>query len=245
MKWQVNLKVTIFTIFFFPLFVFLGFWQLDRAAYKIDLMEQKEKDGSTSAIPFSQAVNSISSASIPVIAEGTFYKHRYWLLENQWYQRRLGYHVIHPFKTDHGIVLVNRGWVPRGQYRLDNPDIDVPLERIVVTGKWLKPVDSPFIKQKILEQHVWPSRILEIDTYRMSQQFGDTLLDNIIKINFYDPVAYPFEINISMMGPEKHRGYAVQWFLMSITLLFAWLFTNSNLGRVIKLSRPAPNSEEL
>ena len=103
---HVRIYYWLFMIAVITLGIFLGFWQLDRAQQKVDLL-QKQKNNAELNI-------SGEYVHAPIL-----------LLDNQVVNGKVGYEVIQLFKTEttQQIVLVNRGWVPAKKERHLLPDI--------------------------------------------------------------------------------------------------------------------------
>ena len=114
--------LTIVGIALFFGFVTLGTWQVQRRAWKLDLMERVETRLHQPPISVSQLLGSEPADRIgeqhayqPVFAEGL------WLADKTIFSQALtelgaGFWAITPLQTANGqIVLVNRGFVPEGQ----------------------------------------------------------------------------------------------------------------------------------
>jgi hypothetical protein len=64
------------------------------------------------------------------------------LLDNQVRDGRPGYHVLTPLRMAENAILINRGWVPLGEFRQVLPDRECP-RMIMTIGGWLaQPVQS-------------------------------------------------------------------------------------------------------
>ena len=115
----------------------LGFWQRDRAHQKEALNAQ--------IVAFEQApVQRVGAAAIAlkdvnfhrVTARGTFMPDRVVFLDNRPYMDQPGFYVVMPLKlADGGVVLVNRGWLPRNlSDRTGIAPYDTPAGEVEIDG---------------------------------------------------------------------------------------------------------------
>jgi surfeit locus 1 family protein len=115
----------------------LGFWQRDRAHQKEALNAQ--------IVAFEQApVQRVGAAPIAlkdinfhrVMARGTFMPERVVYLDNRPYMDQPGFYVVMPLKlADGGVVLVNRGWLPRNlSDRTGIAPYDTPAGEVEIDG---------------------------------------------------------------------------------------------------------------
>jgi surfeit locus 1 family protein len=94
----------------------LGIWQVQRRAWKLDLIDRIERRVHAEAVPILpasswQAVNAADDEYRHVTASGRFLHDRETLVHALTIDGP-GYWVITPLQTSDGIVLVNRGFVP-------------------------------------------------------------------------------------------------------------------------------------
>jgi surfeit locus 1 family protein len=225
---EINLKVTFFSLFFLPLFLWLGFWQLQRADEKRYLEEEWQRLNLMKPVPFDQK----TSSARRVYIEGEFDQEHYWLLEGQIFNGRVGYHVIMPLNTVASTVLVNRGWVASGKYREQIPIFETPQGTVTVQGLLASPTDSPLVKERY-SMPEWPVKILEIDFDIQSKQYEKPLIDKILKIDDTSPGALDVLWSPINMSATKHLGYAFQWFSMALAIVVLWIFSNSNVYQLM------------
>lgn len=247
-QFEFNWKLTLFTLLLLPLLIRLGFWQLSRAEEKRLLQDTQLAQQALPPVDYSPSA--IPADFRLVRAEGQFDTQHYWLLEGRHYNGKLGYEVLMPLQLAKGWLLVNRGWVPAGKYREDNPQITTPSGQIQVTGSLVTPSDSPLINHKDQQQHIvqWPPRILEIDIELLNHHYATTLSDTaptrpsiftnkVLHISAENEAAFAVEWRSINMSPQKHTAYAVQWFSMALALMVLWLFASSNLSQLIAAPR--------
>ena len=97
---------------FFPLFIALGFWQLQRAEEKKALQLQWQMNQAEASLmwPPSPGALDASLRFKPVVLKGHFDSAHQFLIDNQLQGGQSGYHVLTPLRLSEGpAVLINRG----------------------------------------------------------------------------------------------------------------------------------------
>jgi surfeit locus 1 family protein len=207
-----------------PILLALGVWQLNRAEEKRVSIRLQEQRQSTE--------NLVLTAIMPDSSETLLYKsiqavghydssHQY-LLDNQISKGRAGYFVLTPFrlKNENKAVLVNRGWLPLGQSRSDFPDISVDMGETTIAGRINR---FPSVGLKLARAEIptdsWPALVQVIDANVLAKHLGYPLFSFQIELDDQAANGFKREWQESLtMTPEKHIAYAVQWFLLAITL---------------------------
>ena len=207
----------------FVLTVLLGNWQLRRADEKVVLALQRE---SALALPAVQLGGSAGDAQAldgrRVAVRGTFEADRSIFLDNRTHQGRAGFHVFTPIRIDGSAerVVVLRGWLerdPRGVNIV--PAMVTPTGVVVVEGFAQAKLPQTLMlgREKIPgpADQIWQSFNLErfrtwsgVQIYPLVLRQYSNLDDRLIR-----------EWPIVGSGIDKHRGYAVQWYLMATTIV--------------------------
>lgn len=209
------------------LLLWLGTWQLHRAAEKRALWEGFARGAdATVELPPSGAPTPARYAHVRVA--GTFVPDRQILLDNMTIEDRgAGYRVLTPLlRTDGRYVLVDRGWVPLGRSRETLPAVAVGAEPRVVTGRvdtlprpGIEPVSPP-------DGAGWP-RVLGFPTMaQVERVLGRPVYPQIVLLDASLPDGFVREWQPPGFPPERHVGYAVQWYGLAITLVLIWFFVN-------------------
>lgn len=200
----------------FLVLIKLGFWQLDRSEQKRVLVA-KWNDIST---PYDAKLQYDELNSYKkVFITGYLDKKRYFLLDNRTRKGVAGYEVIGLLDGDNSQkVLINLGWTAAPRSRQQLPIIELPTEKIVVSG-WLNKKSKALVLKEDQWLEGWPKRIQKIDVEKAMLALN---IDKIERRVFhtettirglksgYQPVN---------MTAEKHLGYAIQWFSMAVALL--------------------------
>ncbi|MGS2718398.1 SURF1 family protein [Eionea flava] len=226
-------KLSLFVLLFLPLLIRLGFWQLDRAEERQQLLAVYQYQQNL-------AVENIEQLSVigeeiryrPVRITGEYDPQRYWLLDNQSRAGKVGYEVIVPLQTTNAEwILVNRGWVAAPRLRSDLPVIDTPLGSVTIEGYFSPPSKNAIFTQPSNNNEQWPKRIIELNMTNAEIALSAEIYPQLLRINSDSAGAFVTDWPVINTSPEKHYGYAVQWFLMALALVFlyAWaIIRNDN-----------------
>jgi cytochrome oxidase assembly protein ShyY1 len=77
---------------------------------------------------------------------------------------------------------------------------------------------------------VFPALVQQIDFADLSQRLNRDLLPYVIQLTT-DDVAFVRDFRPVVMSPEKHLGYAVQWFGLAVAAAAIGGFAISKKGR--------------
>ena len=214
----VNIKSFVAFILGFSLLISLGIWQLFRAEEKQRLLDHHQAQ---SVLPV-QKFNSFNDELTlyrSVEMAGSFHPTKYFLLDNQINQGKLGYKVISPLILASGkIVLVNRGWLAK-----NNTELTIPSGELKLHGKFSVFPDVGY-RLDYIDQPSWPKVVQYLDEPLIATWF-----ENVLPLMLYldEDSDYGYERHWQLINiqPEKHTAYAVQWF--GIALAFLIIFVRS------------------
>jgi surfeit locus 1 family protein len=216
-------------------FIYLGLWQLDRAEQKRALASHYAA-GANRTVPLTSATLAQLPRYQRVQARG-HYDRRQVLLDNMPSTAaasagRPGYHVwtlMH--LEDGGEVLVNRGWVPMGRTRQDLPDIAVSETPRTIAGR-IDQLPEPGLRLAAsVPRGQWPEVLNYPTASDLSQRFGERVPSQIVLLDPNDADGYERVWQARTgFGPERHIGYAVQWFALAAAVLVVFLVVNLNKG---------------
>ncbi|MEQ1739148.1 MAG: SURF1 family protein [Methyloglobulus sp.] len=207
-----------------PILLGLGVWQLNRAEEKRVLISLKQQRQSTEVLILSATMPDTPEAHLykPIQAIGHYGNDHQYLLDNQVNKGRAGYFVLTPFllKNENKAVLVNRGWLPLGKSRSGLPDIPVDSREITLNGRINR---FPSVGLKLAGAEIptdsWPAIVQVVDTQVLAKQLGYPLFSFQVELDKRADGGFTREWHETLaMTPEKHIGYAVQWFLLALTL---------------------------
>jgi surfeit locus 1 family protein len=203
----------------------LGFWQLERAKEKQYRVIQLEK-GNQSVLT---SLNSISSESIEqfqsVELELELNDKSILFLDNKIMDKRPGYHVLNvAFEKASGKnIIINRGWVFAGADRRRLPTVDWPQINWQVSAR-IYPIAAESISTAMaqVEKHGKNYRLPVLDLAvkaKIESALDLKLEDYVLRLNRNSNSALETNWLWTNMTPEKHLGYAFQWFALSLALL--------------------------
>lgn len=217
---------TVVVLFLLPILISLGFWQLHRADETRFLQAKFAMRDKIAPITLQQVQQLADASYYPVQLRGYFDNAHSFLLDNQFYQHRVGYQVVTPFLNENQQwVLVNRGWLPMGASRADLPQIPAVSGNVMIAGFLYSPKKNPFISNKIESVH-WPLRIESLDIRLISSYLNRTLYPWIILLNPKSPYGFERSWQPVNMKTSMHVGYAVQWFSMAFVLFIIYIGIN-------------------
>lgn len=220
------------TVVLLVLLLSLGFWQLDRAAQKRALLEAYGARPEDSAVQLNaDFVPGADWRYRHAEVEGSYLPAQQFLLDNRVYQGRVGYQVLTPLRLKDGMhaVLVNRGWVPQGKTRADLPKLPVDQSGVVrVEGLIDLPAAEVFVLGEGEDRDPgWPKVLQRVRLDLQAQQLGVKLLPVVLLLGVDQPDGFVRDWKPVVFGPERHVGYAVQWFSLSAALLIIYIWVNA------------------
>lgn len=213
-----------------PVFLMLGFWQLNRAEEKRLLQQAFLTRSIGPPMPVAEVLMQDWSKLRyqKLILKGYFDNQHHLLLDNQIERGRVGYHVITPLLLPSGQrLLVNRGWIPLGTNRQILPVIEPVNEPVIFQGllQFIDP--NPFILKEIPDEPVtWPWRVQAVNISKIQEQVGGELLPFMVLLLPDEPHGFTRDWHPVAMLPEKHQAYAFQWFALAVTLVIIFIVMN-------------------
>jgi len=219
-------------------FVSLGTWQLGRAREKRGLVAEFAA-GSRDTVEAS----GLDLGGLPryqrVRLLGAYDPSRQVLLDNMPSAAgRPGYRVLTPLRRadGRGWVMVDRGWVPLGTSREALPDVAVSagerelsgvLDVLPEPGLRVGPAAAPGAT-------AWPRVLLFPTEADLESALGLELETRIVLLDADLPDGYERSWRPATgFGPERHLGYALQWFAFAVVAVVLFIALN--------LRRPAPD----
>jgi cytochrome oxidase assembly protein ShyY1 len=199
----------------------LGWWQLGRAEAKEHLLAGIESARAMAPRPLedvlaAEAEPAFRAVIVSAVAAGD----RQVLLDNQLREGRPGVRAYVPLERPDGShVLLDGGWLawplrsaPPPQAALES--LDGPF-----TGILLPPPGGGIGLGGELAEG-WPLLVTRIETEGLAERLGGALLPYVL-----EPLDSPRaeSVRAGMLPPERHRGYAVQWFGLATAVLVIYL----------------------
>ena len=144
---------------------------------------------------------------------------------------QVGVELLQPFyDQSSGLwLLVNRGWLPWPDRRTP-PQFTTPDGPLELVARVHVPVGEAFQLQADPAGSVWPRLITAVEPERLWHQLGRGGMSYEVRLE-PGPAAYRAEWPLVAMGPEKHTGYAVQWFALAAALVGLYLYLGIHTSR--------------
>ncbi len=251
MKLKGSVKNKIFLaiwIFFFILFVALGFWQLQRYHWKKNLLAEYQARQSIilSADSLGKPPEELIYYNLQLTGRLAMDKSLYW--QNRYEGETYGYHLLTPLWLEHqkAYVILDRGFVetPLNLQQLRALAEDQVQQRVV--GLVYYPDRAGFM--------LGPDLSKDASGHQFTQGLDFKALSRLLQGKVYPFIVYlqspadpglkrfwqeacPKDSDTSVctrqeqglfaniMPASRHLGYAVQWFAMALTLAIAVLLS--------------------
>ena len=140
-----------------------------------------------------------------------------------------GYRVLTPFRRDDSdtLLLVDRGWVPLGASRSVLPPVFVSPGHRAVSGRLDDAAGTRRPGRRragVPGDRSWP-RVLNFPRQQdVEQALGERVESRIVLLDPAAPDGYERAWRPAMrFGPERHLGYAIQWFALALAVLVAFV----------------------
>ncbi len=213
-----------------PVLLWLGTWQLQRADEKRALLASYEARRGAEPVSPGQLEGLRDPAYVRVRLHGRFDERHTLLLDNRLRNGQAGVEVLQPFYDQaSGLwLLVNRGWVAwtdrRSPPALETPDRVLLLDALTYLPPpgGLHLADAP--------AGGWPRLVTQLDIPALWQAFGRAGLPWEIRLEPGD-ASFDTDWPLVSMPPERHTGYAVQWFALATALLALYLYLGVRRAR--------------
>lgn len=214
----------------------LGRWQLQRASDKEALLAGIEQARAAGLADFAALDLRAPLRFRAVRVRGEFLADRQLLLDNQLRAGQPGVRVYVPLRPvgRREALLVDRGWLARPDRGAALPAVELPAGEVELEGVLLDPPGGGIVLGAAASG--WPRLLTRIDLRALEPDLGLPLLDCVLE-DLRTPRAD--SIRAGMLPPERHRGYAVQWFGLSLTVLILYAVLATRAWRAAnRRSRP-------
>jgi surfeit locus 1 family protein len=230
---------TLFTVPALILILGLGFWQVERLAWKTELIERiHSRVAAQPAGLAAAAADPAANEYRRVHVAGEFLHDKEMYLAARSLKNNVGAQVVTPLRLDDGdVVLVNRGWIP-DRWRED-PQRRAERQRagrIEVTGllrqaqqkRWLQPENVP-------DRNVW--FYYDLAAMRAWAGLPAGGLPNLDRLVLEadatpNPGGSPIGGQTRVDIPNDHLQYAITWFGLGLALAVIYLVFHHQAGRL-------------
>jgi cytochrome oxidase assembly protein ShyY1 len=206
-----------------PLLVSLGCWQLGRGEEKRVMLAHYAERRAEPPVRIDLLVISDDLAYRRVQLRGHFDAEHSLLLDNSIRDGKAGVELLQPFQdqASGAWVLINRGWLPWPDRRVP-PLFNTPTQALSLHA-WVYVLPATFQLQADSANAPWPRLVTAVEPDTLWAELGREGFPQELRMEA-GPASYRADWPVVAMGPEKHLGYAVQWFSMATALLGLYLY---------------------
>jgi len=208
-----KLLFSVFVYFIILTLLSLGFWQIYRLNWKLELIEQIENSLKNEPIELT-SIEKKNYLRIKTSGEIDFDKQIYLYNLND--TGKPGFEVINPIKIGDENYLMNRGWIPFE--KKDLPEINLVDQNQIVGTLMLQTKPSTFKPENDIEKNYW----FTLNREDISKFTGRNFSEYVIYLNGNYKVPKPRVITAKISN--NHKKYAITWFSMAISILLIYLY---------------------
>tara|TARA_Y100000004_G_scaffold144528_1_gene164644 strand:- start:351 stop:1004 length:654 start_codon:yes stop_codon:yes gene_type:complete len=208
-----KLLFSVFVYFIILTLLSLGFWQIYRLNWKLELIEQIENSLKNDPVELSN-VEKKNYLRIKTSGDIDFDKQIYLYNLND--AGKPGFEVINPIKIGDENYLMNRGWIPFE--KKDLPEINLVDQNQIVGTLMLQTKPSTFKPENDIEKNYW----FTLNREDISKFTGRNFSEYVIYLNGDYKIPKPRVITAKISN--NHKKYAITWFSMAISILLIYLY---------------------
>ena len=208
-----KLLFSVFVYFIILTLLSLGFWQVYRLNWKLELIEQIENSLKNDPVELSN-IEKKNYLRIKTSGNIDFDKQIYLYNLND--AGKPGFEVINPIKIGDENYLVNRGWIPFE--KKDLPEINLVDQNQIVGTLMLQTKPSTFKPENDIEKNYW----FTLDREDILKFTGRNFSEYVIYLNGDYKIPKPRVITAKISN--NHKKYAITWFSMAISILLIYLY---------------------
>lgn len=231
----INIFWLLITLLVFFALVKLGLWQSSRALEKterLDRIAELVNEKELSLFDIDSLRNNLGQHDtindLPVLVEGELDKDVLFLLDNQMSNGKFGYRILQlVYAVSEGkkyAVLVNLGWIEGDRTRQVKPDVNTLNGKVLLTGHVRLIEQGIMLTAQDFSFKAWPMLIQQIELDKMAELINVQLLPFVIYLDKNEKIGYEKNWQPVVMPPEKHFGYAFQWFSLAVAWLLLMIF---------------------
>ena len=208
-----KLLFSVFVYFIILILLSLGFWQIYRLNWKLELIEQIENSLKNDPVELSN-VEKKNYLRIKTSGDIDFDKQIYLYNLND--AGKPGFEVINPIKIGDENYLMNRGWIPFE--KKDLPELNLVDQNQIVGTLMLQTKPSTFKPENDIEKNYW----FTLNREDISKFTGRNFSEYVIYLNGDYKIPKPRVITAKISN--NHKKYAITWFSMAISILLIYLY---------------------
>lgn len=233
-RFRPSLWATLITVPAVLVMLGLGTWQMQRLAWKEDLVHRVEQRLHAAPIPLPPTIADPEALEFrPVTVTGRFLNDKELLLVARPRQGQAGYELLTPLQRPAedggGVVLVNRGFLPmdkrapasRPESRVEGPVTVTGLVRLPQPAGWLQPGNRPGAESwmRLDPPAMAASAGLETVAPLAVEMSPDPARGNAPQTGVLNGIQPLVEL------PNNHRQYAFTWYSLAATLVVVYVLS--------------------
>lgn len=215
---------TLVVLMLLPVLIGLGVWQLGRAAEKRALLEVYAEREIAQPVAGERLLDEVDPAYRRVHLRGQFDARHSLLLDSRMRDGHAGVELLQPFfdEPSQRWWLVNRGWLPWPDRRVPVA-FDTPQQTLNLTAWVYIAPGASFLLRADAPDGDWPRLLNSIDASHLWSQLARDGYAHELRLE-PGPGSFRVDWPVVALGPEKHLGYAVQWFALALALIVLFLY---------------------
>jgi cytochrome oxidase assembly protein ShyY1 len=212
-------------------FASLGSWQLGREASKRTQLAQAAAALAGPPRPLDVAAAQAGAAPVKVAGRAVFMSSPRLLLDNQRREAQVGVRLYCAAQTGTGpALLVDMGWLPMAPDR-SLPAAACPSGEHGLAGLLVPPPSVGLrLGPGLVDQGdgAWLATRLEPAAVSDAWRLSRPLAPRVLRLDPAVPLGHERDLALlaNTLPPEKHRGYAIQWFGLAIATFVILLVLN-------------------
>ena len=204
---------SVFVYFIILVLLSLGFWQLYRLNWKLDLIFEIKNSLKNDPIELSKAKK---KNYLRVKTSGTVDFEKQIYLYNLNESGSPGFEVINPIVINNENYLINRGWISLN--KKDQSNINLIDENNIIGTLKLQTKANVFKPENDIKKNYW----FTLDRDDVFSYTGKKFSKYIIYLNGDYKIPKPKVITANISN--NHKKYAITWFSMAISILLIYLY---------------------
>lgn len=210
--------MALLTLALCAVFVRLGFWQWHRWVER-DAAWTRFARGADAVQPL--GARSVADVALfqRVSVTGRLDGEHQFLLDNRSYRGQPGYEVLTPLaRTQGGVLLIDRGWVPFTGSRARLPDVALAdAASVELSGRVADLPSAGLASGRAAPQPAdpWPKLTSFPDAPELARALGVPLPERILLLDPGASYGYVRDWQPPGLAPLRHLSYAIQWWCLA------------------------------
>jgi len=216
------------------LFVRLGLWQWHRWI-ESDAAWARFERGTDAVQPLGARAPDAVTLYQRVSVTGRLDGQHQFLLDNRSYRGRPGYEVLTPLtRSQGGVLLIDRGWVPFTGARDRLPDVALTGEGPLTLSGRVADLPSAGLasgRAAPQPQDPWPKVTSFPRAEELAGALGEPLGARILLLDPGAPDGYVRDWQPPGIAPLRHLSYAIQWWCFAALAVVVWAVMGARRAR--------------